>query len=55
MKMFGHEHVRMDRQAVALGRIKQAFPEKLVVVIVPKDWIAVMSRKMMCSGTPLTK
>jgi hypothetical protein len=33
----------MDRQAVALGRIKQAFPEKLVVVVVGKDRVAVIA------------
>ncbi|HEV7930611.1 MAG TPA: hypothetical protein VGP12_10835 [Nitrosospira sp.] len=26
-----------------LGRIKQAFLEKLVVVVVPKDWVAVIA------------
>jgi hypothetical protein len=43
MNMVGHQHVRMDRQAVALGRIKQAFLEKLVVVVVPKDRVAVIA------------
>jgi hypothetical protein len=43
MNMVGHQHVRMDPQAVALGRIKQAFLEKLVVVVVPKDWMAVIA------------
>jgi hypothetical protein len=33
----------MDQQAVALGRVKQAFLEKLVVVVVPKDWVAVIA------------